>query len=328
MSDRAPAPAAEAAAAEAAAAEAEAAATADPVGLLFDVDTFAVHDGPGIRMTAYLKGCPLACAWCHSPESRLPQPEILLLADRCAACGACVAACRQGVHALEDGRHTLDRARCRACGACVRACPQEALQMRGYRVAASAVVRRAVRLRPFFAHSGGGVTLTGGEVTLQPEFAEAILRGCREAGLATAIETSGACAPEVLERLLAWTDLVLYDLKLADDAAHRRWVGASNRATLENAARLATWGVAAEVRVPLIPGITDGEENLRGIYAFMREAGLGRVALLPYNEAAPAKYEWLGLPYPLGERARQSAATLASLAALARAYGLQARVDG
>ncbi len=297
-------------------------------GLLFDIDTFAIHDGPGIRMTVYLKGCPLACAWCHSPESQGTEPVVILLRDRCALCGACVAACPQNAHAIEDGRHTLDRARCAVCGACVRACPHEALQMRGYRASAAEIVRRALRMRPFFAHSGGGVTLTGGEVTLQPDFAEAVLRGCHQAGIATAIETSGACAWESLARLLPWTDLVLYDLKLADDATHRRWVGASNRATRENAARLAAWGVPVEVRVPLIPGITDTEANLRGVYAFMRDAGLPRAALLPYNEAAPAKYEWLDAPYALGEARRQTPEALAALVALAEEYGRTARVDG
>ncbi|NLD72589.1 MAG: glycyl-radical enzyme activating protein [Chloroflexi bacterium] len=296
-------------------------------GTIFDLDTFAVHDGPGIRMTVYLKGCPLSCAWCHSPESRAAAPELILARDRCVLCGACVAACPEGAHRLEDGRHVVDRARCRVCGACVLACPQGALQIKGYRVTAREIVRRAGRLRPFFEHSGGGVTLTGGEVTMQPDFAEAVLRGCREAGIHTAIETSGACTWPVLRRLVEHTDLVLYDLKLHDDQAHRRWVGASNRQTLDNAVRLANTGAHVQVRVPLIPGITDTQENLRDTFRFMRDAGLWNVALLPYNESAPAKYEWLDEPYTVtGER--QPPAALAAILAMARDHGLDARVDG
>jgi pyruvate formate lyase activating enzyme len=175
-------------------------------------------------------------------------------------------------------------------------------------------------MKPFFAHSGGGITLTGGEVTLQAEFAQALLAGCQAAGIHTAIETSGACSWDRLESLLPHTDLVLYDLKLADDEAHRRWTGQSNQQVLANARRLDEKTV--RIRVPLIPGITDTDENLRGIFAFMREVGLGTVELLPYNPAAAAKYEWLGRQYTLDDRAAGDGG-LASAQQLAREYGLQ-----
>ena len=172
-------------------------------GLVFDMDTFAVHDGPGIRMAVYLKGCPLACRWCHSPESQRaqagtdlrgrPVPAVRGVRDSragkaCTRCG--------------EGRHELTRAQCQACGQCVERCPAGALQIKGYRVTAEAIVERAVRLKPFFDGSGGGVTLTGGEVTMQAEFAAAVLAGCRGAGIHTAIETCGSCEWPVLESLL------------------------------------------------------------------------------------------------------------------------------
>jgi len=300
---------------------------ADARGLVFDLDTFAIHDGPGIRMTVYFKGCPLSCAWCHSPESKGAEPEVVFVADRCVLCGECVVVCPEGAHELRGGQHVFRRESCRACGACAEACPKEALVLKGEVVCASEMVERAVRMKPFFSHSGGGVTLTGGEVTAQPAFAEALLRGCRAEGIHTAIETSGACSWAVLDRLLPHTDLVLYDIKLMDDAAHRRWVGASNQATLENAARLARARDAVHVRVPLIPGITDTEENLMAIFSFCRGVGLRDVALLPYNEAAGAKYEWLGLPYSL-EGTRQSDEALARLATLGEGYGLRVEVEG
>jgi pyruvate formate lyase activating enzyme len=300
------------------------AANLDTVGLVFDLDTFAVHDGPGIRLAVYLKGCPLHCQWCHSPESQRPEPELILARERCVGCGACVAVCPQGAQRLEDGQRTLDRALCRACGRCVEVCVSGALALRGYSMQAREVVERAQRLQPFFAHSGGGVTLTGGEVTMQPDFAEAVLAGCQAAGIHTALETTGACSWSVLERLAAHADLLLYDLKLMNDSAHRRWVGASNRQILENAARLAGYNV--QIRVPLIPGITDTDANMGAIVQFMRAAGLRSIALLPYNAAAGAKYEWLDQPYQI-EGTPQSLEELERLLGMARDAGLEARIS-
>ncbi|MDH7569415.1 MAG: glycyl-radical enzyme activating protein [Armatimonadota bacterium] len=288
-------------------------------GLVFDVDTFAVHDGPGIRMAVYFKGCPLSCRWCHSPESRRSAPELIRVPERCRRCGACVAACPRGVHQVDASGHRIDRQRCAACGACVDCCPYGALAIKGFWVEHEVLVRRAERLRPFFNHSGGGVTLTGGEVTRQPEFAAALLAGCQQRGIHTAIETSGACRWETLERLLEHTDLVLYDLKLMDDARHRQWVGISNRQILQNARRLA--GRNVQVRIPLIPGITDTEENLNAIFSFMARAGLASAALLPYNAAAGAKYEWLDEPYPIAGDT-QTPDQLARLAALGTRAGI------
>jgi pyruvate formate lyase activating enzyme len=296
-------------------------------GLIFDLDTFAVHDGPGVRLAVYLKGCQLGCKWCHSPESISARPELIFVRDRCRGCGRCVDVCPQEAHCVGESGHTIDRQRCRVCGACVEHCPSGALAIKGHRVTAREIIARAARMRPFFEHSGGGVTLTGGEVTCQADFAEAVLRGCREQGIHSAIETNGASPWGQIERLLLHCDLVLYDIKLMDEDEHLRWTGASNRIILENARRLAEQDVSTQVRVPLIPGITDTEENLRAVFAFMREVGLGSVSLLPYNPSTAAKYEWLDLDFSI-EAEPQGEVQLQATLRLAREAGLQVVVEG
>lgn len=261
-------------------------------GLIFDIDTFAVHDGPGIRMAVFLKGCPLTCAWCHSPESQKKTPELVYLENRCIGCRRCVLVCPHSVHRFEGDSHIIDWGSCTLSGECVHSCPAEALQIKGYWIDSAEVVEKAKRFIPFFRNSDGGITLTGGEVSAQAEFTFDVLEGCQKHGIHTAIETCGCCPSEMLLSLSRVCDLILYDLKLANPQEHKRWTGVDNELIMENLKVLPPKKTI--VRVPMIPGITDTEENLANIRRFAGSCGISRIEYLPYNSSAPAKYEWLG----------------------------------
>lgn len=292
-------------------------------GLVFDLKRFSVHDGPGIRTTLFLKGCPLACLWCHNPESQRRAPQIMLRPARCIACGACVAECPQGAISWNGQGPRTEAALCIECGTCTAVCAAEAREVIGREVEAQAVLPELLRDRVFFDESGGGVTFSGGEPLLQPAFLLALLQGCRAEEVHTAVDTSGAVPWSSLERVRPFVDLFLYDLKLMDDTRHRAATGAGNQLILQNLRRLAATGAAIQLRVALVPGQNDDEDNLRATAAFAAALpGLRGLSVLPYHASARDKYGRLGLPYPLAGTLAPSEAALDVAEAILRTSGL------
>ncbi len=296
-------------------------------GLVFNVMRYSLHDGPGIRTTVFFKGCPLSCWWCHNPESRRTQPELMYFRERCLGCGTCVAACPEHAISLSDGGVTTSTA-CRVCGTCEDACPADAREVVGRRMTVDEVLAEVETDRIFYDESGGGVTSSGGEPLLQPQFLEELLVACRARGLHTTVDTCGLAQPETVCRLAPLVDLFLFDVKLLDPEQHVRYAGVRNDVILANLEALARRGSALIVRFPVIPGINDGDAQIAQMIAFLTRLGLRRLDLLPYHKIAMDKYHRLKLEYRLAGVEPPSDARMQELAREFARAGFAVRVGG
>jgi pyruvate formate lyase activating enzyme len=297
------------------------------VGCVFNIERFAIRDGPGIRTTVFLKGCPLRCLWCANPESISPVPQLFYLENLCARCYRCVEACpNKATTKAPDGAIKIDRSLCQACGKCVEACPNRAREISGKLMTVEEVLEEVKKDALFYQNSGGGVTFSGGEPTHQPEFLWHLLKASQESGIHTALDTSGFVKPDILKRVLEHTNLVLYDIKHMDPAKHKELTGVDNSLILENAKMIVAMGKPVIIRMPSIPSHNDSQENIKALAEFMLGLGLKKVDLLPYHSLGKIKYQRLGMEYKLSDLKPFQGDEVAKIKADLESYGLQVGV--
>ena len=308
-------------------------------GTVFNIQRFSIHDGPGIRTTVFLKGCSLSCFWCHNPEGRRVLPELQFSPERCIGCGACVDVCPHAAHEFVDDIHVFHRDRCETTGACVTSCYPQALQLTGEIMSVERVMEEVMRDEVFYRNSGGGITLSGGEPSLNHAFSFEILQQCKNHNLHTAIETCGECPWESLEALLPVTDLIMMDIKQLGMDKHREATGRTNERIIANARRLALSDKPLVFRTPVVPTVNDTADDIGQIAAFLqslrelrKEQANGRGSpgisyeLLAFHRLASDKYRYLGLENRALTLQPPTRQQMHVLAEVTRKYGIEATV--
>lgn len=295
-------------------------------GRILHLQRLSTEDGPGIRTTVFFKGCPLRCAWCHNPESLSREPQIQWFAARCLGCETCLSACPDALLTRTEAGLVIDREHCQGCGKCAEVCPAGAIELLGRTVALDELLAELRKDRAYYDASGGGVTLSGGEPTLQADFVEALLRGLKAEGISTALDTCGLCSAETIDRLLPFVDLVLYDLKLNDPTLHRQFTGSPNGRILDNLhhlrGRQSSLPFRLWIRTPLIPGATATAENLAALGGYLSDYLDGcveRWELCAFNNLCRDQYTRLGLEWEYAHTSLLTASELSTFEQAARA---------
>jgi pyruvate formate lyase activating enzyme len=294
-------------------------------GLVFDFKHFAVHDGPGIRTTVFLKGCSLKCQWCHSPESQSTNPEIMVHPEKCIGCGSCVEVCPENA-VISPG--IIDAKVCNLCGKCIEACYPGALELIGKNIQVTEILDEINKDRLLYKTSGGGVTLSGGEPAQQSKFTYKLLKALKENGYHSVLDTCGYTTWDNLKKILKYVDLVFFDLKHMNPIKHKKFTGVSNELILSNLKQIVGLGKSTRIRIPLIPGFNDSEEHLRCLSKFLRELPVETVDILPYHKMGVSKYDSLDREYKLKDIKLHKKEQLMEIKNLISCYGLNVSVAG
>lgn len=268
---------------------------------VFNIERFAIHDGPGIRTTVFFQGCPLRCAWCANPESQTVGCKLMFLEKKCTGCGSCAQKCPRKAISLREGKAYIDRNLCIRCGTCEETCPNEAMSISGKEMKLSEIYQIIIRDLDYYVQSGGGLTLSGGEALLYIDTVMPLLKKCREDGIHISVETCGNIPEKNIEAALAIVDLFLFDIKSLNEEKLAKYTGGNLSLILNNFSHIAKEDPnKIVVRVPVIPGVNDTEKELLEIFSFAAEHGVNRINLLPYHTLGITKYNQLGMPYPFG----------------------------
>ena len=299
-------------------------------GMVFDIKRYAIHDGPGIRTTVFLKGCLLNCPWCHNPEGKAREQEFMWWKERCIRCRDCENACTKGVISFSDDVWLLDKAKCDLCGACADACHSDALKLAGKKMTVAEVMKEIEKDTPFYDESGGGVSLSGGEPLLQQDFSDNLLKACKEIGIHTAVDTCGHASSDVLLEISEHTDLFLYDLKVINDEKHEKLTGMSNKLILNNLKELSNGGGKTVVRFPLIPGVNDDGKDILELGEFVASlSNVKEISILPYHKAGVEKSRRLGRRTDsFSVDHSPSAETLREIEGKLKGFGLEVQIGG
>jgi pyruvate formate lyase activating enzyme len=297
-------------------------------GIVFDIKKYATDDGPGIRTTVFLKGCPLRCPWCHNPEGQVSAPQLMYRKKKCVRCGECANDCPTGAIVFARKRISIDRKLCNLCGKCSKKCPTDAVGIIGKEMTVSEVMKEIEKDMPFYEESKGGVTISGGEPLMQLDFLGELLAGCRKRNIHTAVDSCGYASKEAFDKIVNKVDVFLYDVKMMDDKRHKRYTGVSNKLILENFERLAGNGSGILVRFPVIPSINDDEENVTKTGEFLRRHGIENIHVLPYHRAGIDKYKSLGRAYKLKKIQSPSNEELRLIKERLETFGLKVRIGG
>lgn len=298
-------------------------------GLIFDIKRYAIHDGPGIRTTVFFKGCPFSCWWCHNPESLEIAPQGLYSKERCIGCGQCTNICPSGALRLTPRGVVTKHALCEYCGTCALICPAEARELAGKYQSVENLMEIIEKDVLFYDESGGGATFSGGEPLLQTDFLLELLKACGQRDIHRAIDTTGYADTKLLMEIARETELFLFDIKLMDPQKHKQYTGVSNRKILHNLERLAREAVEITIRIPLIPGINDDDENITRTGTYIsRLPGVENVDILPYHEAARYKYLKISTNYNAKNILPPTRDRLSAVAQRLESFGLKVRIGG